>query len=89
MVAAHACGGLTDRVLTKAIEARARVAVLPCCHSFSKQDQGGLAGWLEPSLAIDVVRAARLRDAGYDVHTQTIPDTITPKNRLLFGRPRT
>ncbi|MEQ8278634.1 MAG: methyltransferase domain-containing protein [Deltaproteobacteria bacterium] len=88
VVAAHACGGLTDRVLAAAIAARARVAVLPCCHSFGKQDQGGLAGWLEPSLAIDVVRAARLRDAGYDVHTQTIPDTITPKNRLLFGRPR-
>lgn len=88
VVAAHACGHLTDRVLSAAIAARARVAVLPCCHAFGKQDQGGLAGWLEPSLAIDVVRAARLRDAGYDVHTQTIPDTITPKNRLLFGRPR-
>lgn len=87
VVAAHACGALTDRVIARAIEARARVAVLPCCHSFSKQDQGGLEGWLEPSLAIDVVRAARLRDAGYAVHTQHIPETITPKNRLLFGKP--
>lgn len=88
VVAAHACGGLTDRVLTRAIDKNARVAVLPCCHSFGKQDSGGLNGWLETSLAIDVVRAARLRDAGYDVHTQTIPHEITEKNRLLFGVPR-
>jgi len=30
---------------------------------------------------------ARLRTAGYHVHTQTIPTEITPKNRLLLAGP--
>ena len=42
---------------------------------------------LEADLAIDVVRALRLRDAGYKVWTKTIAAVITPKNRLLLGRP--
>jgi len=87
VVSAHACGELTDRILGRALNARTRVAVLPCCHAEAKGDLGGLAGWLDSSLAIDVVRAARLRAAGYRVHTQLIPAAITPKNRLLMGDP--
>ncbi len=86
VVSAHACGPLTDRILDAAIAAKASVAVLPCCHAHGKSDQGGLQGWLEPGLAIDVVRAGRLREAGYQVWTRIIPEEITPKNRLLFGR---
>ncbi|GAC1351091.1 MAG: hypothetical protein NVS3B20_12350 [Polyangiales bacterium] len=85
VVSAHACGGLTDEVLSKAIEASARVAVLPCCHDKSRGDQGGLRGWIDAPLAIDVMRASRLRFHGYRVHTQHIPEAITPKNRLLMG----
>jgi len=33
-------------------------------------------------------RVARLRTLGYDVWTQTIPDAITPKNRLILARGR-
>ena len=50
-------------------------------------DTGGLEGWLEGRLAIDVTRALRLRSAGYRTHTATIPDSITPQNRLLIGEP--
>ncbi len=88
VVSTHACGTLTDRVLERAIAVRARVAVLPCCHDKDRCDDGGLRGWLDPSLAIDVTRAARLREHGYIVHTQTIPAEITPKNRLLLAEPR-
>jgi SAM-dependent methyltransferase len=87
IVSCHACGRLTDDVIEMAIAVRARVVVLPCCQSTSKCDLGGLAGWLEASLAIDVTRAGRLRDAGYHVHTQAIPLAITPKNRLLLAEP--
>ena len=85
LVSCHACGPLTDDVI--ALAARARVVVLPCCQSTAKCDLGGLTGWLDPALAIDVTRAAKLRAAGYDVHTQTIPAAITPKNRLLLAGP--
>jgi hypothetical protein len=87
VVSVHACGGLTDRVLDRAIEAGARVAVLPCCHNLDQGDQGGLEGWLDGPLAMDATRAARLRAHGYRVYTQTIPADITPKNRLLLAEP--
>jgi hypothetical protein len=88
VVSCHACGALTDLVLTRASAARARVAVLPCCHDFATCDAGPLTGWVERSAAIDIMRAVNLQRAGYRVWTQTIPDRITPKNRLLMGEPR-
>jgi hypothetical protein len=88
VVSSHACGALTDAVLGLAADARARVAVLPCCHDLQACDAGGLAGWLDPALAIDVMRATRLEARGYAVRTLTIPNTITPMNRLLLGTPR-
>lgn len=83
----HACGTLTDNVLSKAVSAGARVAVLPCCQDTQRSDTGGLKGWLDGPLAVDVMRAARLGAAGYTVTTQTIPADITPKNRLLMAHP--
>ena len=87
VVSAHACGALTDLVLSRAVAASATVVVLPCCHDAARSDVGGLDGWLDAGLAIDVVRAARLRAAGYSVRTQRIDPSITPQNRLLFGVP--
>lgn len=87
VVSAHACGRLTDLVIDKAVEARARVAVLPCCHNLKTNSTGNLANWMDGSLAIDTVRATGLAAKGYAITTQKIPDTITPKNRLLMGHP--
>lgn len=87
VVSAHACGRLTDLVLERGVAARARVAVLPCCHDLDGGDTGGLEGWLDGALAQDVLRAGRLRESGYRVVTQLIPGDITPKNRLLLGEP--
>jgi hypothetical protein len=87
VLSVHACGRLTDVVLERAASARARVAVLPCCHDAGVCDAGGLSGWMDPALAIDAVRARRLGDQGYQIWTQRIPADITPKNRLLIGAP--
>ena len=87
VVSSHACGALTDLVLERAAGARARVAVLPCCHDLASCDAGAIAGWVDGPLAIDVMRAMRLGQQGYRVWTQTIPAEITPKNRLLIGGP--
>jgi len=87
VVSSHACGALTDLVLDRAARARARVAVLPCCHDLVLNQRGSLSGWMEQSLAVDVMRAVRLEQRGYRVWTQTIPAAITPKNRLLLGEP--
>jgi hypothetical protein len=87
VVSAHACGALTDTILARAMAARARVAVLPCCHDDQTCDTGGLGGWMSSDLAIDATRARTLATAGYTVLTQTIPSEITPKNRLLLAEP--
>ncbi len=85
VLSVHACGALTDRVLELSVGARARLAVLPCCQSLSESAGVELSGWLDPALAVDVSRVAFLQSRGYDVHTQTLPIAITPKNRLLIG----
>jgi len=86
VVSCHACGALTDRVLNRAADARARVAVLPCCHNLGG-DAAGWRGWVDGPLAVDIARAVRLKARGYRVWTLTIPPAITPKNRLLLGEP--
>lgn len=85
LVSVHGCGVLTDRIIDIAIKSRASVALLPCCHDLKNSDTGNLEGWIEPTLAVDVTRVARLHSAGYNVVTQEIPYDITPKNRLLMA----
>jgi hypothetical protein len=87
VVSIHACGRLTDVVLERAVSARARVAVLPCCHDLATDDARDLSGWIDGAAAIDIERALRLRRRGYLIRLQMIPAVITPKNRLLIGDP--
>jgi len=87
VVSVHACGNLTDLILERAAAVGARLAVLPCCHNLDDAYQGGLRGWMDGPLAVDVARANRLQNRGYRVFTQHIPDDITPMNRLLMGEP--
>ena len=87
VVSVHACGRLSDVVLDRAAAARARVAVLPCCQDLDVNDHGDLTGWVDGPLAVDVVRALRLKGQGYRIRTQSIAREITPKNRLLIGEP--
>jgi hypothetical protein len=88
VVSSHACGALTDLVLARAAAAQARVAVLPCCHDLARGNAGGLSGWVDGPLAIDIMRASQLSERGYRIWTQTIPAAVSPKNRLLLGAPR-
>jgi hypothetical protein len=86
VVSSHACGALTDVVIDCAIAARARVAVLPCCHDRVRCDDGSLSGWMAHDLAIDAMRAMRMQQQGYRIWTRAIPAAVTPKNRLLLGQ---
>jgi len=85
VVSAHACGSLTDLIIDKAVAQHARVAVLPCCHDVKVSPTDNLEGWMDKTLAVDTVRALRLKSKGYRIITQKIPSDITPKNRLLMG----
>jgi hypothetical protein len=87
VVSVHACGVLTDRVLDVTLAAGAAMAVLPCCHNVRAGDTAGLEAWMDGALAVDAMRALRLRGAGYRVFLLKIPEAITPQNRLLIGVP--
>jgi len=87
VVSAHACGSVADLVIDRAAGARARVAVLPCCHNLATNNAGSLSGWIDGPLAVDVMRVVRLEQCAYRVRTYTIPAEITPKNRLLVAEP--
>jgi hypothetical protein len=64
VVSIHACGALTDTVIGLATASRSRLAVMPCCHELDSAQTGGLTGWLNGPLAVDVVRASDLRGLG-------------------------
>lgn len=87
VVAVHACGTLSDAVIDHVVASHTRLALLPCCHAYAKSDDGGLGAWMDGDTAIDVTRAFRLRSEGFEVKLATIPEDITPMNRLLLASP--
>lgn len=84
VVSAHACGGLSDAVLARAVDVGAAVAVLPCCHQWRFRDD--LRDVVDKAKAIDDARAAVLAERGYDVVVTSIPHEVSHKNRLIIGR---
>ncbi len=87
IVSAHACGALSDAVLSRAAAVGARVALLPCCHLTRWRPD--LVDRADPASRIDKERAMWLVERGYEVIVDTIPANVSAKNRLLLGRPRT
>jgi hypothetical protein len=86
IVSAHACGVLSDAVLSRAAAVGARVALLPCCHLTRWRPD--LVDRADPAAHIDEERALWLVERGYDVTVDTIPANVSAKNRLLLGRRR-
>ena len=90
VVSSHACGALTDVILDRAMDTGARVAVLPCCHDVDTCDTGGLTGWVDAPLAIDLMRAARLErrvDAEHSGRDHTEESSVDGKHsRRRFAR---
>lgn len=89
VVAVHACGPRTDRAIKSALACGGPVAVMPCCHHTSGYHQRPTAfdEVLGPDVAIDIDRTYRLEGAGYSVEWTAIPRAVTPKNRVVIGRP--
>jgi hypothetical protein len=86
VVSSHACGELSDAVLSGAAAVGARVALLPCCHLTRWRPD--LVDSADPAAHIDEERAMWLVERGYEVIVDAIPASVSAKNRLLLGRPR-
>jgi len=102
VVALHACGEASDRVLDAAVQARARwLFLVPCCYSgavpFSAIAEAKAARMGVPRHAevrrrivtglIDAERTLRLEAAGYETTViPFVPQAVTPHNLLWRAR---
>ncbi len=87
VVSAHACGVLSDLCIDIAIKSQGPIAILPCCYPRSACDAPlALQTQFGIETAFDIARTYRLEKAGYRVRWGTIPQEITPMNRILYGR---
>lgn len=90
IISTHACGSLTDKVLSHAtsIEA-ASIAVMPCCYTGT--DSGvpyGVRRILGVGLSADVERSFYLQEHKYLVDFASVPRAITPMNRIIVAERR-
>lgn len=88
LIAVHACGSRTDRCLDFAIAQNRPVVVVPCCYSGTGQNAPrAVRASLGVEVAADIERTYRLEEAGFVVEWDTIPEAITPMNRVIIAHP--
>ena len=91
VIATHACGALTDKVLHFASTINASsIAVMPCCYTGTAEGAPyGVKRMLGVSLAADMRRSFALQECGnYHVDFASIPKSITPMNRIIVAERR-
>ena len=87
VISAHACGELTDLCLDIALSVKGNIAVLPCCYPKKKCSAPlALQNHLGFEMAFDIDRTYRLKSAGYHIRWQSIPEEISPMNRVIIGK---
>ncbi len=92
VLAIHACGTLTDRVIELAIDSQSDFAVMSCCHNdkvyFSPMTwpDNRIALMQGRDVFVDHVRMYHARESGYESGIETIDPNITKKNRIIWGR---
>lgn len=91
----HACGTLSDRIISLAIQANAPLVVIPCCHTKraltrTEQNEFNQANQsMALSAFVDNRRIERLRQVGYVVQRREIPQAFTPMNTIILADPPT
>ena len=86
VIAVHACGARTDRVLEVAMRVEGNVAVMPCCyHRTADRAPRSIRKALSADLATDIDRTYRLEAAGFRVDWSAVPSAITPCHRIVVG----
>jgi len=86
ITAVHACGKRTDDAIDIALNARASLALLPCCHDASIYPlPGALTGRWSKREAVDLARIFRLDSWGYKTHARKIDDGLTSCADVIIG----
>ncbi|RMF55407.1 hypothetical protein D6745_02375 [Candidatus Woesearchaeota archaeon] len=91
IISIHACGELTDKVIDSSIGHSLPFAVMPCCHDYENKSDyiiPQILRYFDIGIAIDIMRAIHIHQAGYDIILRRISEKITEKNLILIGKPR-
>ena len=92
VVAVHACGVLTDRVIEKAVLTRNPFAVMPCCYrnrmsSLKPSSNHSLPVSYSRKDYYDALRMEYAKERGYRTEMRAIDRRITPMNQVIIGAP--
>lgn len=84
----HCCGGLTDRVVELAREARSDFVVVPCCESYHQLPRGTRRDLGHEGLPTRLaeIRRERWTGWGYGIEERRLPAAVTGKGRVMIGR---
>ena len=95
VIAIHACGPLTDKILKKTALAGVPVAVMTCCHrgesemyNLQNPPNPRLLNYVKREDYLDTVRKQFLVEQRYDATIAKIDSKITPFNNVIIGVPR-
>jgi len=90
VIATHACGTLTDKVLEEAVKMECcAIAAMPCCYTGT--DKGvphGIKRAHGVAWAADIKRTYFLHSHNFHTDYSTIPVEITPLNRIIVAEDR-
>ena len=86
VLAVHACGARTDRAIDAALALDGPIAAMPCCYSQTAPlAPRAIRKHLGRPASSDIHRTYRLEAAGYQVDWSSIPECITPMNRIIVA----
>lgn len=87
----HACGTLSDTIISLAVRGNAPLVLIPCCHTkraLQMEDRTELQNHkLSLSEFVDGRRVERLQQSGYAVYRREIPQAVTPMNTVILATP--
>ena len=81
----HPCGNLAYRVCDIANDNNLPIVIVPCCHPRGHQDYLDLHPSLTKYEKHELRIMRYLEKAGYEITVKTIPDYVTPRNKIIIG----
>ena len=87
----HACGTLSDTIISLAVRGNAPLVLVPCCHTkraLQLDDRREFQSLnVSLSVFVDGRRIERLRKSGYSVTRREISEAFTPMNTVIIAAP--